>query len=162
MKKNAILLKLFWYKVFVHWKLKLLNSLMDFFLSSRKPEMKSHSPLKQSWLLLVVVFFNNRRPVTRHYTTWILCLRLHYNVVRATVKANNNTQVFLHSQHLFVDWQAPASGHLTLTKCYTSSGRIREPFWWATYSSQGHLFLVPRVPSYQSFHCILFTVWYLL
>ena len=28
-KKNAILFKLFWYKVFVHWKLKLLNLLMD-------------------------------------------------------------------------------------------------------------------------------------
>ena len=28
-KKNAILLKLFWYKVFVYWKLKLLYLLMD-------------------------------------------------------------------------------------------------------------------------------------
>ena len=28
-KKNAIFLKLFWYKVFVHWKLKLLNFLVD-------------------------------------------------------------------------------------------------------------------------------------
>ena len=28
-KKSAIFFKLFWYKVFVHWKLKLLNSLMD-------------------------------------------------------------------------------------------------------------------------------------
>ena len=29
MKKNAIFFKLFWYKVFVHWKLKLLNFLMN-------------------------------------------------------------------------------------------------------------------------------------
>ena len=28
-KKNAILFKLFWYKVFVHWKLKLLNVLVN-------------------------------------------------------------------------------------------------------------------------------------
>ena len=28
-KKIAILFKFFWYKVFVHWKLKLLNFLMD-------------------------------------------------------------------------------------------------------------------------------------
>ena len=28
-KKNAIIFKLFWYKVFVHWELKLLNFLMD-------------------------------------------------------------------------------------------------------------------------------------
>ena len=28
-KKNAILFKLFWYKVFVHWKLQFLNSLLD-------------------------------------------------------------------------------------------------------------------------------------
>ena len=28
-KKNAIFFKLFWYKVFAHWKLKLLNFLMD-------------------------------------------------------------------------------------------------------------------------------------
>jgi len=28
-KKNATCLKLFWYKDFVHWKLKLLNFLMD-------------------------------------------------------------------------------------------------------------------------------------
>ena len=28
-KKDAIWLKLFWYKVFAHWKLKLLNFLMD-------------------------------------------------------------------------------------------------------------------------------------
>ena len=27
-KKNAIYIKLFWYKVFVHWKLKSLNFLM--------------------------------------------------------------------------------------------------------------------------------------
>ena len=31
-KKNAIFFKLFWYKVFVHWKLKLFNFLMDFVL----------------------------------------------------------------------------------------------------------------------------------
>ena len=28
-KKNAIFFKLFWYKVFVHWELKLLNFLVD-------------------------------------------------------------------------------------------------------------------------------------
>ena len=28
-KKNAIFFKLFWYKVFLHWKLKLLNFLVD-------------------------------------------------------------------------------------------------------------------------------------
>ena len=31
--KNAIFFKLFWYKVFVHWKLKLLNFLVDSVLS---------------------------------------------------------------------------------------------------------------------------------
>ena len=35
-KKNAILFKLFWYKVFVHRKLKLLNFLMDFISSPPK------------------------------------------------------------------------------------------------------------------------------
>ena len=33
-KKNAIFFKLFWYKVFVHWKLKLLNFLVDSVLIS--------------------------------------------------------------------------------------------------------------------------------
>ena len=28
-KKNAVFFKLFWYKVFVHWKLKFLNFLVD-------------------------------------------------------------------------------------------------------------------------------------
>ena len=28
-KENVILFKLFWYKVFVHWKLKLLKFMMD-------------------------------------------------------------------------------------------------------------------------------------
>ena len=34
-KKNAIFFKLFWYKVFVAWKLKLLNFLVDSFLNGR-------------------------------------------------------------------------------------------------------------------------------
>ena len=33
MKESAILVKLFWYKVFVQWKLKFLNFLMDFVLN---------------------------------------------------------------------------------------------------------------------------------
>ena len=33
-KKNVIFFKLFWYKVFVHWKLKSLNVLVDSVLSS--------------------------------------------------------------------------------------------------------------------------------
>ena len=33
-KKNSIFFKLFWYKVFVHWKLKLLNFLVDFVLTT--------------------------------------------------------------------------------------------------------------------------------
>ena len=33
LKESAILVKLFWYKVFVHWKLKILNFLMDFVLN---------------------------------------------------------------------------------------------------------------------------------
>ena len=33
-KKNAICFKLFWYKVFVHWKLELLNFLVDSVLIS--------------------------------------------------------------------------------------------------------------------------------
>ena len=33
-KKNAIFFKLFWYEVFVHWKLKLLNILVDSVLIS--------------------------------------------------------------------------------------------------------------------------------
>ena len=32
-KKNVVYLKLFWYKVFVHWKLKLLDFLLDVVLS---------------------------------------------------------------------------------------------------------------------------------
>ena len=74
---------------------------MDSVLSSRKPipEMKSHSPLKQLVVVVAVffffLFFYNRCPVTLHYyTSLILCLGLHYNVVRATVKANANKQVF--------------------------------------------------------------------
>ena len=35
-KKNAILFKLFWYKIFVHWKLKLLDFLMDSVLTLGK------------------------------------------------------------------------------------------------------------------------------
>ena len=33
LKKNAIFFKLFWYSVFVHWKLKLLNFLVDSILN---------------------------------------------------------------------------------------------------------------------------------
>ena len=33
-KKNAICFKLFWYKIFVHWKSKLLSVLVDYILNS--------------------------------------------------------------------------------------------------------------------------------
>ena len=36
-KKNAIFFKLFWYKVFVHWKSKLLNFLIDSVLKRKPP-----------------------------------------------------------------------------------------------------------------------------
>ena len=35
-KKNVMWLKIFWYKIFVHWKLKLLNFLMDSVLIREK------------------------------------------------------------------------------------------------------------------------------
>ena len=48
---------------------------MDSVLSSRKtiPEMKAHSPLKQSWLLLLF-FFYNRRPgyTSLHHLNFML------------------------------------------------------------------------------------------
>ena len=54
-KKNATLFKLFWYKVFVHWKLKLLNFLMNF-VSICLPAIKRGSPqcdvfMQQFWTL---------------------------------------------------------------------------------------------------------------
>ena len=49
---------------------------MDSVISSRKPipEMKSHSPLKQSWLLLSLFFFYNRRPgyTSLHHLNFML------------------------------------------------------------------------------------------
>ena len=52
---------------------------MDSVLSSRKPipEMKSHSPLKQSWLLLLF-FFYNRRPgyTSLHHLNFMLATAL--------------------------------------------------------------------------------------
>ena len=41
-KKNAIFFKLFWYKVFVHWKLKLLNFLVDSVLNYRYAYVEIH------------------------------------------------------------------------------------------------------------------------
>ena len=56
---------------------------MDSVLSSRKtiPEMKSHSPLKQSWLLLLLLlffFFYNRRPgyTSLHHLNFMLATAL--------------------------------------------------------------------------------------
>ena len=43
-KKNAILFKLFWYKVFVHWKLKLLNFLVDSALNFKNLAITTFSP----------------------------------------------------------------------------------------------------------------------
>ena len=43
-KKNAMLFKLFWYKVFVHWKLKLLNFLMDSVLNYWNPSVPKVLP----------------------------------------------------------------------------------------------------------------------
>ena len=40
-KKNAIFFKLFWYKVFVLWKLKLLNFLMDSVLNIDFPVVRT-------------------------------------------------------------------------------------------------------------------------
>ena len=57
---------------------------MDSVLSSRKPipEMKSHSPLKQSWLLLLLLLllflFYNRRPgyTSLHHLNFMLATAL--------------------------------------------------------------------------------------
>ena len=43
-KKNAIFFKLFWYKVFVHWKLKLLNFLVNFALNFKNLAITTFSP----------------------------------------------------------------------------------------------------------------------
>ena len=52
---------------------------MDSVLSSRKtiPEMKAHSPLKQSWLFFVF-FFYNRRPgyTSLHHLNFMLATAL--------------------------------------------------------------------------------------
>ena len=50
-KKNAILFKLFWYKVFVHWKIKLLNFLMDSVLIywSSPSKLYPHYLLQRNW-----------------------------------------------------------------------------------------------------------------
>ena len=45
-KRNAVLFKLFWHKVFVHWKLKLLNCLMSSILNV----FTRNEPCKQ-WLI---------------------------------------------------------------------------------------------------------------
>ena len=58
-KKNAVLFKLFWYKVFVHWKLKLLNFLMDSILililrlSERTRPLPRLAGLALAWTFLM-------------------------------------------------------------------------------------------------------------
>ena len=42
-KKDAMMMELFWYKVFVHWKLKLFNFRMDSVLSSIKLRCKPNA-----------------------------------------------------------------------------------------------------------------------
>ena len=41
-KKNGIFLKLFWYNIFFHWKLKLLNFLIDSILKCEKLQLHAH------------------------------------------------------------------------------------------------------------------------
>ena len=48
-KKNVILFKLFWYKVFVHWKLKLLNFLMDSVLMQKDVKLFWNGPVQGNW-----------------------------------------------------------------------------------------------------------------
>ena len=75
-KKNAIFFKLFWYKVFVHWKLKLLNSLVDSVLNKLDNWGPSSCSAQRPARSLLVVFisitivildkFNNNFPSSYH------------------------------------------------------------------------------------------------
>ena len=50
-EKNAILFKLFWYKVFVYWKLKLLNFLVDSVLKVNSEVLSQGKNLELNFLL---------------------------------------------------------------------------------------------------------------
>ena len=65
-KKNAVLFKLFSYKVFVHWRLKLLNFLMDSILISLLRLKKIYQVLHNR---LLEKFWNQ---VTYHLNLWIV------------------------------------------------------------------------------------------
>ena len=79
-KKNAICFKLFWYKIFVHWKSKLLNVLVD-------------SVLNSWWLLKVrlsVVVFSVFLP-----TSTIFCEYFYYKeLVRETYPDEMSPKTF--------------------------------------------------------------------
>ena len=65
-KKNAICLKICWYRVFVHWKWKLLNFLMDFVLKrnysyvafSRVTSLICHNGTLTCHTLEIIYFYN--------------------------------------------------------------------------------------------------------
>ena len=73
-KKNAILYKLFWYEVFVHWKLKLLNFLTDYVLKASNCDV-----INQRWQPLAIGSLlnmfqkqrdENSKPLSRSYPIW--------------------------------------------------------------------------------------------
>ena len=56
---NAIFFKLFWYKVFVHWELKLLNFLVDSVLNVLWYDFKLNCSLKKNHLLRISSTYSN-------------------------------------------------------------------------------------------------------
>ena len=56
---NAIFFKLFWYKVFVHWELKLLNFLVDSVLNVLWSDFKLNCSLKKNHLLRISSTYSN-------------------------------------------------------------------------------------------------------
>ena len=58
LKKNAIPFKLFLYKNFVHWKLKLLNFLMDSVLSLCSQAVDIQTPINRKYEIVTFVAWN--------------------------------------------------------------------------------------------------------
>ena len=111
--KNAIFFNLFWYKVFVHWKLKLLNFLVDSVLISFSPKrfvLAIDVPylgacLKYIWkwgdMLVALTFYLSNKWIFLQESLIILFLYI-YTCIRILVfQPRLNIRIFLS----ILDWK---------------------------------------------------------
>ena len=98
---NAIFFKLFWYKVFVHWELKLLNFLVDSVLNVLWSDFKLNCSLKKNHLLRISSTYSNIWDMNGYFVVGSLfaCLFFFRTHSRKHRRANGSFRCIVASEH---------------------------------------------------------------